>query len=100
VLVEDDGVAVATGRLIPPDAEHAYAKIGRMAVLREHRKTGAGAAVMRFLIERATAQGVRELRLSSQDHAMGFYARHGFTVCSEQFMDCGIPHHWMTRALP
>ena len=96
-LVEEAGVAVATGRLIPPDAEHAYAKIGRMAVLRAHRKTGAGRAVLEFLMELAAQRRYGELRLSSQDHAMGFYARHGFQVCSEQFLDCGIPHHWMRR---
>ncbi len=95
-LVEDDGVAVATGRLIPPDADHAYAKIGRMAVLQEARRSGAGSAVMRFLVEEARARGVAEVRLSAQDHAIPFYEKHGFRVCSERFMDCGIPHHWMT----
>ena len=97
-LVEDDGVAVATGRLIPPDAEHAYAKIGRMAVLKESRKTGAGSAVMRFLVEEARARNYAEVRLSAQDHAIAFYEKHGFRVCSERFMDCNIPHHWMKRA--
>ena len=43
--------------------------------------------------------GYGEVRLSSQDHAMGFYTRHGFTVCSERFMDCNIAHHWMKRSL-
>jgi predicted GNAT family N-acyltransferase len=98
-LVEDDGVAVATGRLIPPDAEHAYAKIGRMAVLRGSRGTGAGRAVMEFLVGEASRCGHRELRLAAQDHALGFYARQGFEVCSGAFLDCGIPHHWMKRVL-
>ena len=32
------------------------------------------------------------IRLDSQEHAVGFYKRLGFTVCSEAFLEEGIPH--------
>lgn len=98
-LVVDDNEAVGTGRLIPPDGEHAWGKIGRMAVLKSHRGRGVGSLVLEFLVQQARERGHVEVRLSSQDHAMPFYARHGFLVCSDGFLDCGIPHHWMRRTL-
>lgn len=73
-------------------------KIERVAVLRTARGTGAGAALMRFLMadlaQEAAAAG-RHFFLSSQCHAIPFYERLGFTVCSEEYLDAEIPHRDM-----
>ena len=114
-LVEDGGVAVATGRLIPaghapalaedaaggfPDQARAETgKIGRMAVLAPWRGRGAGSLLMDHLTRVAATQRLTHLMLSAQTHAVPFYARHGYRVVSAQFMDAGIPHVWMRRAL-
>lgn len=90
---EPGGRAVGTGRLLPDG------HIGRMAVLRDWRGRGVGGAVLAALVERAAARGMRRLVLNAQTHAAPFYARHGFAAFGEEFMEAGIPHVAMARAL-
>lgn len=87
------GRAVGTGRLLPDG------HIGRMAVLREHRGRGVGAAILEALIERARRRGMRRVVLNAQTHAAGFYARFGFAVSGDEYVEAGIPHVEMARAL-
>lgn len=88
-----DGKAVGTGRLLPDG------HIGRMAVLRENRTQGLGGAILERLVGEARRRGMREVRLSAQTHALGFYARHGFVAVGEVFEEAGIEHQEMRRAL-
>jgi predicted GNAT family N-acyltransferase len=92
-LARLDGRAVGTGRLLPDG------HVGRMAVLREFRGTGLGSRILERLVERARELGHREVVLSAQVHAMPFYARHGFTACSEAYEEAGIAHRDMRRVL-
>jgi hypothetical protein len=85
--------AIATGRLLPDG------HIGRMAVLREWRGKGVGGRLLEALIERARARGMRRVVLNAQTHAAPFYARFGFAVVGAEFMEAGIPHVEMARAL-
>ncbi len=88
--------AVAAGRLLLADG---YAKIGRMAVLREHRGRGYGAAVLEALEREAAARGVRDVRLSAQLHAAGFYEHAGYRRTGEAYDEVGIPHVAMEKRL-
>ncbi len=88
------GEPIATGRLTPDG------RIGRMAVVKAWRGHGVGAAILRHLIERAAARGMRRLTLSAQTYAIPFYARAGFAVSGAEYMDCAIPHQTMTLDLP
>jgi len=88
-----DGKAVGTGRLLPDG------HIGRMAVLGESRALGVGGAILERLVEEARRQGLREVVLSAQTHAIGFYRRHGFSEQGEVFAEAGIPHQEMRRVL-
>lgn len=81
---------VGTGRLLPDG------HIGRMAVLREWRGRGVGAAMLDFLIACAWRQGHAAVHLNAQTHALGFYACRGFVAHGDEFMDAGIPHRRMT----
>jgi predicted GNAT family N-acyltransferase len=91
-----DGAPVAAGRLV---LDEGYAKIGRMAVLREHRGHGYGAAILSAL-EREAARGGRTLcKLSAQLHARGFYERSGYTAHGDVYDDVGIPHIDMEKRL-
>ncbi|HOX88544.1 MAG TPA: GNAT family N-acetyltransferase [Burkholderiaceae bacterium] len=87
------GSAVATGRLLPDG------HIGRMAVLREARGQGAGAAVLAALMAAARQRGAHEVVLSAQTHALAFYERAGFVAEGPEYLDCDIPHRLMRRAL-
>ena len=84
------GQPVATGRLLQgPDG---VAKIGRMAVHRVLRGTGAGRQIVHALVDAARARGDRIVRLSAQRTAEGFYRRLGYEVVSDTYLDVGIPH--------
>jgi predicted GNAT family N-acyltransferase len=90
---DGDRRAIATGRLLPDG------HIGRMAVLADRRGLGIGAAVLARLVARARERGFPEVVLNAQTHAIGFYAKHGFTPYGAQFMEAGIPHVAMRLAL-
>lgn len=74
-------------------------KLERFAVLAPYRKAGVGAALVARLVADAQAAhpGAR-LYLHAQEHALNFYARHGFEAEGERFYECDIPHFKMTRA--
>lgn len=88
-----EGVAAACGRLLPDG------HIGRMAVRKPYRRQGVGAMVMAHLIERARQRGDREVVLSAQTHALGFYEKFGFTAYGPEYLDCDIPHRDMRKIL-
>jgi predicted GNAT family N-acyltransferase len=85
--------AIGTGRLLPDG------HIGRMAVLKAWRGRGVGRAMLVFLLGLARQKGFDAVRLHAQTHALGFYARHGFTVVGDEFMEAGIPHRAMVLQL-
>jgi len=87
------GKAVGTGRLLPDG------HIGRMAVLKQSRSLGVGGAILERLVEEARRRGMREVVLSAQTHALGFYRKHGFREEGEVFEEAGIPHQEMRRML-
>lgn len=94
VIARDAGGApVGTGRLAPDG------KIGRMAVLRDWRGRGVGVAMLRALLQSATAAGLAKVHLHAQVDAEGFYAAEGFLPCGERFEEAGIQHQAMHRLL-
>ena len=88
-----EGRAVGTGRLLPDG------HIGRMAVLKEWRGHGAGKALLRALIEAARRRGDRQVMLSAQTHALGFYRAEGFEPEGGEYEEAGIAHQAMRRKL-
>jgi len=84
---------IGCARLLP------QGKIGRMAVLPEWRGSGVGRAMLETLIALARTQGLSEVSLSAQIHAIPFYEQAGFRVCSAAYDDAGIPHRDMVLAL-
>ena len=69
-----------------------YHKIGRMAVLKDWRNKGVGAALLQEAVKICKAHGSKSVYLSAQTHAIGFYQRCGFKVTSEVYQDLHIPH--------
>ena len=90
------GVPVGAGRLLPGDG---YAKIGRMAVLAEHRGSGIGGMVLRALEREGAARGIRWFKLSAQVTARAFYERHGYTAIGDVYDEVDIPHIAMEKRL-
>lgn len=84
---------IGTGRLLPDG------HIGRMAVLPPWRRQGIGSALLTALIGIAQKMRLPSVELDAQTQALGFYQRHGFHSVGEVFMDAGILHQRMRRAL-
>lgn len=84
---------VGTGRLLP------NGHIGRLAVRASARGQGLGSILLTRLVEEAAKAGHQDAVLAAQLHARGFYAAHGFVAEGEVFLDAGIDHIWMRRAL-
>jgi predicted GNAT family N-acyltransferase len=87
------GIPVGTGRLLPDG------HIGRMAVLKEWRGKGVGAALLHALIRLGRANGHESALLNAQTYAAGFYRRYGFESSGPEFMEAGIPHVLMQLKL-
>lgn len=73
--------------------------IGRMAVLPAYRHQGVGSALLSELLHIAAIQGIDTVFLHAQLSAVDFYRKHGFAICSSEFMDAGIPHVTMQKTL-
>lgn len=92
-----DGEAVGCARVL---IEGAQGKIGRVCVRATHRSHKIGQALMEAALELLRAMPeVREAKLGAQTHALGFYERLGFEAYGPEYLDAGIPHRDMVRAV-
>lgn len=66
--------------------------IGRMAVLKAWRGRGIGTALLNMAVAIHQQQGVQAIQLSAQMHAINFYEKAGFVVCSQPYLDANIMH--------
>jgi predicted GNAT family N-acyltransferase len=97
VLATLEAVPLATGRLRCLDAT--TGKLERVAVLAAFRGRGVGRALVRHLEELARGRGLGQLRLSAQISACGFWDRLGYRTRGEPFLEAGIEHVTMHKAL-
>jgi predicted GNAT family N-acyltransferase len=95
VLVFDGEVPVGTGRL---DLDYG-GKVGRVAVVATHRRTGVGAALMQRLHDIAHEQHQAQLWCNAQLTAVPFYERLGYVQSGPTFVEAGIDHVRMEREL-
>ena len=82
----DTGEPIGCARLLGDGS------IGRMAVLKSWRRQGVGMALLSQAIACYRQLGIHQITLSAQMHAIKFYEKAGFTVCSEPYLDAGITH--------
>ncbi|MEV5428850.1 GNAT family N-acetyltransferase [Streptomyces sp. NPDC052701] len=106
LAVREDGVPLGTGRLLHGTAvaertggDPSVGSLGRLAVTRAARGLGVGAALVRAVEEAARARGLTAVDLHAQTHALGFYERLGYEAYGPQYLEAGIPHRAMRRAL-
>lgn len=93
VLARVEGHCVGTGRLTPSG------HIGRVAVKRSWRRQGIGRQVMERLLAVATQQGYPKVIISAQCHAIAFYHKFGFVEEGDVYLEAGIKHIKMVKAL-
>jgi ElaA protein len=87
---------VGTCRLLFGDG---VARLGRMAVEPDARGRGIGAAVLEEAERESRAAGVARIRLHAQIAARSLYERSGFAQVGVVFLEEGIPHLSMEKAL-
>ncbi|QFT58341.1 putative N-acetyltransferase YjcF [Sulfitobacter sp. THAF37] len=95
LLAREGDLPVGTARVY---FDQDIAKIGRVCVLKSHRGTGLGAALIRAALAASEGRAVRA-KLGAQTHALGFYRTLGFIPVGPVYDDAGIPHRDMVRAL-
>ncbi len=95
LLAVDGATPIGTARIL---IEGDTAKIGRVCVLKSHRGTGLGAALIRAALDAAQGQ-TTQAKLGAQIHALGLYEKLGFIATGPVYDDAGIPHRDMVRPL-
>jgi predicted GNAT family N-acyltransferase len=106
LAVREDGLALGTGRLLhgeaaaaKTDGDLSVGSLGRLAVTKAARGLGVGAALVGAIEDAARARGLTAVDLHAQTHALGFYERLGYEAYGPVFLDAGIGHRAMRRAL-
>ncbi|MFC8345415.1 GNAT family N-acetyltransferase [Streptomyces sp. NPDC057280] len=106
LAVRDDGTALGTGRLLygseaaeKVGGDLTLGSLGRLAVAEEARGLGVGVALVRAIEDAARARGLAAVDLHAQTHALGFYERLGYEAYGPEYLEAGIPHQGMRRAL-
>lgn len=74
-------------------------KIGRVAVARDCRRQGVGSAMMIQALAYCRALQLESVILDSQSYITPFYEHLGFVEEGAPFLDAGIPHIRMSRAI-
>lgn len=84
-----DNLPVGTARVRYLDD---FAKIQRVAILESFRGHGLGHVLMNFIIgDLKQNLTVKKAKLGAQTYAIPFYEKLGFIVCSDEYIDAGIP---------
>lgn len=97
VLVRDDGVPIATGRLFCEEGSEWH--IGRVAVVASRRTDGVGRVVMDALEAEARKRGAETVILGAQMRASGFYEKLGYKEFGEPHYEDYCPHIHMRKNL-
>jgi ElaA protein len=85
-------------RVFMRDAEKGVVQIGRVVTL-EHGK-GIGGELLHRGVEVAKEHfKAQKIYLEAQVYAIGYYAKEGFEVVSDEFMEDGIPHVKMEKEI-
>lgn len=96
VFYEEDGKVTAYLRAFIK--EEGVVQVGR--VLTVEHGTGLGGKLLKAGLEQIKEKFHPEkIYLEAQCYAIGYYEREGFLVCSEEFLEDGIPHVQMELQL-
>lgn len=84
---------IAYARLLPEG------KLTRMAVAKEHRAKGYGAALVQYAIAKSIQLELTKIKLDAQIPAVPFYQKLGFLTHGDEFWDAGIKHIHMFKSI-
>jgi predicted GNAT family N-acyltransferase len=93
VAYDDAGKAVGTGRLLPDG------QIGQLAVAKEWRRRGVGAALVEALVGEALKRNYADVTITAPLQAAEFYRTQGFAAEGKVFKEGAILQQRMRKAL-
>lgn len=76
-----------------------YAKLERIAILKEYRGKGFGKELTNFLINYCKKEGFNEIHIHSQIYVSSFYEKLGFKSIGKKFLEADIEHIEMIRTI-
>lgn len=88
---------IGCGRMFP-ETEGKY-HVGRIAVLKEYRRTGVGREIMKAFEQTARSEGGKSLVLSAQRRAVDFYLALGYEMIGDEYLEEGYPHVYMQKMI-
>jgi len=94
LALDSAGTALGCARLL------ASGLIGRVAVVSDQRGKGLGKLLIKTTVKLAQDNGITRVFLHAQENALRFYQKLEFVPTGVKFMEAGIPHVSMERALP
>lgn len=97
IIVYNDSKAVATSRFYKENGDMWHA--GRIAVLKEMRGTGCGRKVLEIAENEMKKCGAKEVFISAQTQAQGFYEALGYKAYGDIYPEEDIPHIAMKKEL-
>ena len=95
VVAASGGEVVGTARL----TRESELRIGRVAVLPPWRRRGVAGMLVSALEAEARRLGAGEVSLHSQSYVQSLYAKLGYEVAGEPFVEAGIDHVLMIKRL-
>jgi len=95
-IVIHDKKIIGCGRIRAIDK---YAKLERIAILKEYRCKGFGTKLTKYLIDYCKQKNFNQIRLHSQIYVVDFYKKLGFIVIGEPFDEAGIKHLEMQMSI-
>ncbi|PHN32979.1 GNAT family N-acetyltransferase [Pseudomonas sp. ICMP 460] len=98
LMAWNDDALVAYLRLLDPESQGGDVVVGRVVVAPVARGTGLGHQMMQEALTRIESIWPQTpIFLSAQAHLQGYYARYGFVVAGEEYLEDDIPHIGMRR---
>jgi len=88
---------IAYSRIFPPDSFYKESvSIGRIVVLKSHRKKGIGVDLINESLNFVESNfGKINIRIEAQSYLKEFYSKFGFTIIGDEYLEDGIPHFSM-----
>ena len=96
VFYEEDGIVTAYMRAFFKD--DTTVQMGRVLSLRHGDGLG-GRLLREGIIQIKDKMNPKRIYIGAQCYATGYYEREGFSVCSDEFLEDGIPHVQMILEL-
>ena len=63
-----------------------------MAIIQSMQNHGLGKTLLQFAENFCWQNNFTTLTLHARAYAMDFYLKQGYQICSEEFMEIGLPH--------